>query len=269
MTEIQKKWLIGGGVGLIMILILSSTFYNQGTNVPPNQSKFTNNSQIIPQNQDPNEQAKINESLNNISKIEGQKIKSVNDKTIELENNEKIEFTNAKDINCRAGDIISDYDMSRQALVCTRKDPQTGQTNTFWSSFIGSTGGSLLGSYIASKVFTSNNGYEFDRDRRTFRTPNGTTYNPDNNGRYSPTYPNNYPNTSRDTYKNNSGSNFGFGLFGGSNRNGNTNDSNQNIDSKSGDSEKSNKSNSGSKSTGGSTRSGSGGVSSGGGSGGG
>jgi hypothetical protein len=233
MNNNAQKWLVGGGIGIIIALIIGNTFLNQAKNTPPNADQFaTGGTSQVAQNSD---QAKVAETLNNITRVEGQKIKSVNDKTIELENGEKIVFAEAKDINCIAGDVISDYDQQKQSLVCTRKDPNTGQTSTFFSSLAGSVAGgiagTLIGNYIASKIFARNNGFQFNPNNRSFVTPNGTVFAPGADNRY---YSQNssVPNTNR----NNSGrGGFFGGIFGGgSNNNPNYNSGASGSDSKSG-----------------------------------
>lgn len=231
MSNNSHKWLVGGGVGIIIALIIANTFLNQTKNAPPNANQFaTNNSSISPEI----DQEKVTESLSNITKVEGQKIASVNGNTIELENKEKIVFADAKDINCQVGDIISDYDASKESLVCVRTDLNTGQTNTFYSSLAGSIGGSiagsLIGNYIASKIFARNNGYEYNNTNRSFRAPNGTVYNPGTDNKY-------YVNSSQAVNNNFNRSNRGFlgtGLFAGNNNNTPTNDNAKNTDNNSG-----------------------------------
>jgi hypothetical protein len=188
----NNKILIGSGlVIIIVVIILANTFLNQANNPfgnGPNGLMSERDRQLSIQSQSSvsSQNEQIVQNLNTISKIEGQKITSINELTIILENGEKIEFSDAKDINCQVGDKISDYDSTKQALVCIRTNPVTGQQSNFFSSLATGFVGGMIGNYIASKLFARNNGVTFDQSRNGFVTPNGNFYG-QNNGSYSTT----------------------------------------------------------------------------------
>lgn len=163
----NKPILISAGV--ICAIILVSGFLNQSqSGNSGNQSK--NYSQ-----QDP-KQKEIVDNLDNIAKIEGQKIKSINGSVMELDNGEKIDFGN-NPIKCNIGDIIENYTVANQSIVCVRKDAQGNVVNSIIMPLASGIAGGILGNYIASKIFANNNGVSRMPNSYDYRGSNGQVYN--------------------------------------------------------------------------------------------
>jgi hypothetical protein len=208
----NKPILISAGV--ICAIILVSGFLNQSqTNAEPN----SNNNQS---QEDPKQKEIIN-NLDNIAKIEGQKIKAINGSTMELENGEKIDFGN-NPIKCQAGDIIENYTVANQSIVCVRKDAQGNVLNSIIMPLAAGIGGGILGNYIASKLFANNNGLNRMPNSYDYRSGNGQVFN-SNLGQQTSISSGQRNNTARRSYSTSRNTGFG-GLFGGigGNNTGNT-----------------------------------------------
>jgi hypothetical protein len=243
----NNKLLLGGGIVVVVAIVLVSGFLNQATNQPAG-IQAERDRQLSMQNtsQDSSQAEQIAKNLDNIAQVEGQKITEVADKTIKLSNGEVINFSDSKNIGCKVGDVISDYNESNQSLVCVRTDPNTGQKSNFFANVGSGIVGGLIGNYIASKLFNRNNGVSFDAKANGYRTPNGDVYtqNPTNNQSVTTSTTNNQnrnSNTSRfgrSTSGSNSNNNGGFlgGLLGGGNgsKNGTSVDSGNSGGTKSG-----------------------------------
>lgn len=173
----NNKLLLGGGLVIIVAIVLVSGFLNQASNNPIG-IQAERDRQLALQNpaQDSNQADQISSNLNNIAKIENQKITEINDKTIKLANGEKITFSDSKNIGCKVGDVISDYNETNQSLVCVRTDPNTGQKSNFFANVGSGIVGGLIGNYIASKLFARNNGLNFDQSVNGYRSPNGDVF---------------------------------------------------------------------------------------------
>jgi hypothetical protein len=163
----NKPILISAGV--ICAIILVSGFLNQSQN-KTNQSGVNNFSQ-----EDPKQKEIVN-NLENIAKIEGQKIKSIQGSIMELENGEKIDF-GSNTIKCEVGDIIENYTVANQSIVCVRKDTQGNVINSIIMPLASGIAGGILGNYIASKIFTNNNGLNRMPNSYDYRGNNGQVYN--------------------------------------------------------------------------------------------
>jgi hypothetical protein len=223
----NNKLLLGGGIVVIVAIVLVSGFLNQATNQPAGiQAERDRQLSLQNTSQDSSQAEQIAKNLDNIAQVEGQKITEVTDKTIKLSNGEIINFSDSKNIGCKVGDVISDYNDSNQSLVCVRTDPNTGQKSNFFANVGSGIVGGLIGNYIASKLFNRNNGVSFDPNTNGYRTPNGDVYtqNQTNNQSVTTSTTNNQNRNritnrfGRSTTGSNSNSNNGGflgGLFGG------------------------------------------------------
>jgi hypothetical protein len=200
----NKPILISAGV--ICAIILVSGFLNQSQN-NPNLNENNNFSQEDPK------QKEIVDNLDNIAKIEGQKIKSINGSNMELENGEKIEF-GSNPIKCNVGDIIENYTVANQSIVCVRKDAQGNIVNSIIMPLASGIAGGILGNYIASKLFANNNGVSRMPNSYDYRGNNGQVYNSNFQQQTSLASGQNNNNTNRRSYSTNRNSGLG-GLLGG------------------------------------------------------
>jgi hypothetical protein len=221
----NNKLLLGGGIVIVVAIVLVSGFLNQVTNQPAGiQAERDRQLSLQNSSQDSSQAEQIAKNLDNIAQVEGQKIIEVTDKTIKLNSGEIINFSDSKNIGCKVGDVISDYNESNQSLVCVRTDPNTGQKSNFFANVGSGIVGGIIGNYIASKLFNRNNGVTFDANANSYRTPNGDVYTQNQNNNQSiATSTNNNQNRTGSTSRfgrsitgSNSNANGGFlgGLFG-------------------------------------------------------
>jgi hypothetical protein len=200
----NKPILISAGV--IFAIILVSGFLNQAQNTP-NQNGSNDFSQ-----EDPKQNEIVN-NLDSIAKIEGQKIKAINGSVMELENSEKIDF-GANPIKCQVGDIIENYTVANQSMVCVRKDAQGNVINSVIMPIVSGIAGGILGNYIASKIFANNNGVSRMPNSYDYRGNNGQVYNSNVQQQSSLASGQSNNNSNRRTYSTNRNSGLG-GLLGG------------------------------------------------------
>jgi hypothetical protein len=173
----NNKLILGGGIVVIVAIVLVSGFLNQASNSPAGiQAERDRQLGLQNSSKDSSQTEQINKNLDNIARIEGQKITEISDKTIKLENGEIINFDDSKNIGCKVGDVISDYNESNQSLVCVRTDPNTGQKSNFFANVGSGIIGGLIGNYIASKLFARNNGLSFDPNLNGYKAPNGDVF---------------------------------------------------------------------------------------------
>jgi hypothetical protein len=207
----NKPILISAGV--ICAIILVSGFLNQSQN-----TTSQNNNNSLAQ-EDP-KQREIIDNLDNIAKIEGQKIKSINGPVMELENGEKIDF-GSNPIKCQVGDIIENYTVANQSIVCVRKDAQGNVVNSIIMPLASGIAGGILGNYIASKLFANNNGLNRMPNSYDYRTGNGQVFNSNFQQQNSLSSGQRNNNNFRRSYSTNRNTGFGglFGGFGGNNSN--------------------------------------------------
>jgi hypothetical protein len=168
------------------------------------------------------------QNLDNIAKIEGQKIKSISGSVVELENGEKIDF-GKNPIKCQVGDIIENYTVQNQSLICVRKD---NNGNILQSTIMPIGAGIVTGiltSYIASKIFTQNNGINRMPNSYDYRGSNGQVFNSVNEVQNSS---NSSQNTGSGSYRRSFGTG-GSGFIGTNNNNNTTGESNTNGSTKS------------------------------------
>jgi hypothetical protein len=240
----NNKLLLGGGIVVIVAIVLVSGFLNQATNQPLG-IQAERDRQLALQNtsQNSSQVEQIAKNLDNIAQVEGQKITEVTDKTIKLSNGEIINFSDSKNIGCKVGDVISDYNESNQSLVCVRTDPNTGQKSSFFANVGSGIVGGLIGNYIASKLFARNNGLNFDQNINGYKAPNGDVFTQNQSNNQSTTNnQNRTSNTSRfgrsttGSNSNNNSGGFLGGLLGGGigSKNGNSGDSGTSGGTKSG-----------------------------------
>jgi hypothetical protein len=163
----NKPILISAGV--ICAIILVSGFLNQSNN------SSTNNPGNNFSQEDP-KQKEIVDNLDNIARIEGQKIKAINGSVMELDNSEKIDF-GSNPIKCSVGDVIENYTVANQSIVCVRKDNQGNVVNSIIMPLAYGIAGGILGNYIASKIFANNNGVSRMPNSYDYRGSNGQVYN--------------------------------------------------------------------------------------------
>jgi hypothetical protein len=208
----NKPILISAGV--ICAIILVSGFLNQS------QNQSVQNINNI--SQEDIKQKEIVNNLDNIAKIEGQKIKSINGSVMELENGEKIDFSN-NPIKCQAGDTIENYTVANQSIVCLCKDAQGNVVNSIIMPIASGIAGGILGNYIASKLFANNNGLNRMPNSYDYRSGNGQVYNSNLQQQTSITSGQNNNISNRRSYSANRNTGLG-GLFGGIG--GNNNDTN-------------------------------------------
>ena len=199
--------------GIICAIILVSGFLNQSQN-----NSSPNNENNLSQ-KDP-KQKEIVDNLDNIAKVEGQKIKSINGSLVELENGEKIDF-GSNPIKCQVGDTIENYTVANQSIVCVRKDAQGNVINSIIMPLASGIAGGILGNYIASKFFANNNGLNRMSNSYDYRGNNGQVYNSNLQQQTSLASGQNSNNTNRRSYSTNRNTGLG-GLIGGSG--GNTTD---------------------------------------------
>jgi hypothetical protein len=121
------------------------------------------------------QEGEIIKNLDNIGKIEGQKIAAINGSVVTLENGESIDF-GANVIKCNVGDIIENYTVANQSLVCIRKDSNGNVTNSIVMPLVSGITGGILGNYIASKLFANNNGVNRMPNSYDYRGSNGTVF---------------------------------------------------------------------------------------------
>jgi hypothetical protein len=200
----NKSILISAGV--ICAIILVSGFLNQSQN-NLNQNGSNNFSQ-----EDPKQNEIVN-NLDSIAKIEGQKIKAINGSVMELENSEKIDFGNNA-IKCNVGDVIENYTVANQSIVCVRKDAQGNVINSIIMPIVSGIAGGILGNYIASKIFANNNGVSRMPNSYDYRGNNGQVYNSNTQQQTSLASGQGNNNSNRRTYSTNRNSGLG-GLLGG------------------------------------------------------
>jgi hypothetical protein len=231
----NNKLLLGGGIVVIVAIVLVSGFLNQTTNQPAG-IQAERDRQLSSQDsiQDPSQAEQINKNLDNIAQVEGQKITEVTDKTIKLSNGEIINFSDSKNIGCKVGDVISDYNESNQSLVCVRTDPNTGQKSNFFANVGSGIVGGLIGNYIASKLFARNNGLNFDPNINGYRAPNGDVFTKQTSSQTSTSNRTGFGRTTTNSGPRGGNANGGFfgGLFGGNNNNPNIGTSGDNGTSK-------------------------------------
>jgi hypothetical protein len=211
---------------VILALFLVGGFINDAVNGNNNS-----NSSITV---DGKEKEIIN-NLDNIAKIEGQKITSVNGSIVTLENEEKIDF-GANEIKCQVGDVLENYTVANQSLVCIRKDSKGNVVSSILMPLVSGIAGGILGNYIASKLFANNNGLNRMPNSYDYRSNAGQVFNSQPFQASSASSGQNNRNTTRRSFGTSRSTSLGilFGGFGGG--------SNSNTDSGS--------NNSGSKSTG-------------------
>ena len=208
----NKPILISAGV--ICAIILVSGFLNQSQN-QPNPDLGRNVSQ-----QDPKQKEIVN-NLDNIAKIEGQKIKSISSSVMELDNGEKIDF-GSNPIKCQVGDTVENYTISNQSIVCVRKDAQGNVLGSIIMPIASGIAGGILGNYIASKLFANNNGLNRMPNSYDYRGGNGQVYNSNFQGQTQNTSGQNQnTGSNRRSYSPSRNSGLG-GLFGGTNNDTNT-----------------------------------------------
>ena len=218
----NKPILISAGV--ICAIILVSGFLNQS------QSSSSQDLGSNVRQQDP-KQTEIVNNLDNIAKIEGQKIKSISGSVMELDNGEKIDF-GSNPIKCQVGDTIENYTVANQSIVCVRKDAQGNVLGSIIMPIASGIAGGILGNYIASKLFANNNGLNRMPNSYDYRGGNGQVYNSNFQTNQS-SGQNQNTNSYRRSYSPSRNSGLG-GLFGGTNNDTNTGTrSGSNGDSKS------------------------------------
>lgn len=153
------------------------------------------------------EDEKVVASVEDVTKIDNQQIKSINGSEIELENGSKFKVADASKITCKVGDTISGYDDEKQSFVCTGENSETKQPETRYiyqppirDSILGDL---LLYRFFTGNTFLNNNGYtpnrNFDNNTRT------TTYS-GNNGSEIKTSPTSKPTITKPTTSNSKGS---------------------------------------------------------------
>ena len=218
----NKPILISAGV--ICAIILVSGFLNQSQN-NANQNNGNNLSQQNPK------QKEIVNNLDNIAKIEGQKIKAISGSVVELENGEKVDF-GSNPIKCQVGDTIENYTVANQSLVCVRKDQQGNVINSVIMPLTSGIAGGILGNYIASKLFANNNGVSRMPNSYDYRGSNGQVYN-SNQQQSSLVSGQNNINSNKRSYSTSRNTGFG-GLFGGTGGNTTNNTDNTSTGTKSG-----------------------------------
>jgi hypothetical protein len=234
----NKPILISAGV--ICAIILVSGFLNQSQN-DPSSKQPTNLAQIDPKQQE------ILNTLDNLAKIEGQKITAIKGPIVDLENGEKVDF-GSNPIKCQVGDIIENYTVANQSLVCIRKDEKGNVLSSIIMPIgLGITSG-LIANYIASKVFAQNNGLNRMPNSYDYRGNNGQVYNSYFEGQTQNSSGQNRNNSNRRSFGTGRAGGLG-GIFGGlGNNNSGSNDAGSNA-------------NSGSKNTGGLSTGSKGGIS--------
>jgi hypothetical protein len=154
---------------IIAILLILAVFFVGG--FINDAFKGNSGSSINVQSQE----GEIIKNLDNIGKIEGQKITAINGSVVTLENGEKIDF-GANEIKCKVGDIIENYTVANQSLVCIRKDSNGNVTNSIVMPLVSGIAGGILGNYIASKLFANNNGINRMPNSYDYRGSNGTVF---------------------------------------------------------------------------------------------
>jgi hypothetical protein len=190
---------------IIAILLILAVFFVGG--FLNDAFKGNSNSSLNVQSQE----GEIIKNLDNIGKIEGQKITAIKGTVVTLENGESIDF-GANEIKCQVGDIIENYTVANQSLVCVRKDANGNVLNSIIMPLAAGIGGGILGNYIASKLFANNNGINRMPNSYDYRGNNGTVFGSQfTQSTSASSGTNNRNNTSR-SYRSSSG--FG-GLFGG------------------------------------------------------
>jgi hypothetical protein len=166
-------------------------------------------------------EAEIIKNLDNIGKIEGQKITAINSSVVTLENGESIDF-GSNEIKCQVGDIIENYTVANQSLVCIRKDNNRNVTNSIVMPLVSGIAGGILGNYIASKLFANNNGINRMPNSYDYRGSNGTVFGSQfTQSTSASSGGSNRNNTSR-SYRSSSGLGGLFGGFGGGGSNDNS-----------------------------------------------
>jgi hypothetical protein len=149
-------------------------------------SPTTQNSPI--QDNTEEEDKKVVDSVADVTKIDNQQIKNINDNEIELENGTKFKVADASKISCKVSDVISGYDQEKESFVCTGNNPTTQQPETRYiyqpPVRDGILGDLLLYRFFTGNTFLNNNGYtpnrNFDDNNNrttTYRGNNGSVVN--------------------------------------------------------------------------------------------
>jgi uncharacterized membrane protein YgcG len=127
-----------------------------------NIPSFNSDSNVVEMNTEEEDKQLIS-SVEDVSQINDQKIKSITGAEIELENGNKFTVSDPSTISCRVDDIITGYDESKQAFTCTGSNSQTNQTETRYisqppvrNSFLTDL---LLYRFFTGNTFLRNNGY--------------------------------------------------------------------------------------------------------------
>jgi hypothetical protein len=133
------------------------------------------------------EDQKVVDSVEDVTKIDNQVIKSITGSEVELENGTKFKVADASKISCKVGDVISGYDQEKESFVCTGTNTATQQPETRYiyqppvrDNILGDL---LLYRFFAGNTFLNNNGYtpsrNFNNNVRTttYRGNNGSEIN--------------------------------------------------------------------------------------------
>jgi hypothetical protein len=130
-------------------------------------------------------------NIENVQKIESQKIKVVSEKEIELENGVKLPVADSTKNTCRVGDVIMNYDEEKNSLICEGIDTTTRQTyrSSFFYPSPFSTGNIISGAvgyfwgrsissdnYFKSRQYINSNGYTYDSSSKTYTHASGNKY---------------------------------------------------------------------------------------------
>lgn len=129
--------------------------------------------------------------LTNIKGIEGQKITQVNDKFITLQNGKQIANLEGDWTDCQVGDVIADYDLQKDSIVCQRQ--KNGVKSFHYlrnynrpvSDFYGSNFVQTpeIDEYKNAKKSLQNQGVSYNIDEQKYKAANGTVFFKDAEGK--------------------------------------------------------------------------------------
>jgi hypothetical protein len=156
------------GVILIISIISSSS---SGVQPYSGTNQVSNNQSNPQQNQD----AKTQEAVSKVNKIEGQTISKIQDNKVILSNGSEIQLEPNTRIDCQVDDKIIDYDDTKNSLVCQspKQEIRYQTVPVYQSSGSGFLTNLLLWDYITNRSWMRNNRSDYYYNQR----PN--TYNYD------------------------------------------------------------------------------------------
>jgi hypothetical protein len=140
------------------------------------------NQQKTEQDQKNKQESEAESAIKAVETIRNQKIASISGGKMILENGEKLDIVDNAKNDCRAGDIIRDYNKDTENFSCERVSSTGGSTyHSSYYPWIGSHYWSG-GQYTPNTTFQNgvshlaNNGYQYDATTKSYTGANGTKF---------------------------------------------------------------------------------------------